>query len=278
MECCIGEAVTPNSERKEASLMAEAKNRVWIVVIVGGTDHGKSSLSEVIKRYAAYHETKQVFSERTERNVLFNREPKAVVQDTIPDTAGDRGLTIDLHISADGIFQRLKDQIERQYKSIQQRFCDGLKKRMSESSRMFVCADRELSYSEDLKLNLSKVMELNHGENQKQYHYADLGLRHSEDAGLLVQCNVLELWMKELCDGLTISTGKEFADMICHLLNQELGLLREMSSDRRLILILQNDWKKIMLKSRKSEKRFADWYREGPPNNYEICHTLSTAA
>lgn len=258
--------------------MAGAENQVRIVVIVGGTDHGKSSLSEVIKRYAAYHQTKQVFSERTERNVLFDREPKAVVQDTIPDTAGDRGLTIDLHISADGIFQRLKDQIERQYKSIQQRFCDGLKKRMSESSRMFVCADRELSYGEDLKLNLGKVMELNHGENQTQYHYADLGLRHSEDAGLLIQCNILELWMKELCDGLIMSIGKEFADTICHLLNQELGLFREVFSDRRLLLILQNDWKKIMLKSRNSEKKFADWYREGPPNNYGICHTLSTAA
>lgn len=33
-----------------------------------------------------------------------------------------------------------------------------------------------------------------------------------------------------------------------------------------------------MRQSRLSEKRFADWYREGPPNNQLFCHTLNPAA
>lgn len=36
--------------------------------------------------------------------------------------------------------------------------------------------------------------------------------------------------------------------------------------------------RRINLRSRFSEKRFAEWYREGPPNDKEICHTLRTAA
>ena len=69
----------------------------------------------------------------------------------------------------------------------------------------------------------------------------------------------LELWMKKMCDGLN-EAGKGNA--------------------RRFRFI--RCWKLNSFPNRrpryKKQIRFAEWYREGPPNNQRICHTLNTAA
>lgn len=79
----------------------------------------------------------------------------------------------------------------------------------------------------------------------------------------------LELRMNELCDRLLTEAGKGNA--------RRYRFTRYRKSDafaeRRPWYRLQSN-----LRSSFAEKRFAEWYREGPPNDKEICHTLSTAA
>lgn len=260
--------------------MARAENQVRFIVVMGSVDHGKNSLlsallHRAVEQLQVHIKVENVFPEGI---CFLGGELKDNSTRAIPDAIEAKAPMLDLFFCADEMHRRLEDLIARHCESIKQRFCDVQEKRQSES--LWACnrTDTELSCSNGSKLNKSEVMEMNHDDILMQNFFADLGLSYCECPEQLVQSENLELWMKELCDGLIMSIGKEFADMICHLLNQRSGLLKELFSDRRLLLILQNDWKKIMLESRNSEKRFADWYREGPPNNYEICHTLSTAA
>ena len=74
----------------------------------------------------------------------------------------------------------------------------------------------------------------------------------------------LELWMNKLCDGL-IEAGKGNAGRFRLDYYRKLNLF----SDRR---------PRYRWQIRSLEKRFAEWYREGPPNTQRICHTLMTAA
>ncbi len=79
----------------------------------------------------------------------------------------------------------------------------------------------------------------------------------------------LELRMNELCDGLLTEAGKGNAGRFRRIRYRKLSAF----ADRRL-------WYKrqINLRKRFLEKRFAEWYREGPPNDKKICHTMRTAA
>lgn len=260
--------------------MARAENQVRFIVVMGSVDHEKNSLlsallHRAVEQLQVHIKVENVFPEGI---CFLGGELKDNSTRAIPDAIEAKAPMLDLFFCADEMHRRLEDLKVRNYESIRQRFCDAQEKRRNESPWAHNRTDTELSCSDGLKPNKSEVMEMNHDDILMQSFFADLGLGYCERPEQLVRSGNLELWMKELCDGLIMSIGKEFADTICHLLNQELGLFREVFSDRRLLLILQNDWKKIMLKSRNSEKRFADWYREGPPNNYGICHTLSTAA
>ena len=78
------------------------------------------------------------------------------------------------------------------------------------------------------------------------------------------QSETLELWMNKLCDGL-IEAGKGNAGRFRLYYYRKLNLF----SDRR---------PRYRWQIRSSEKRFAEWYREGPPNDKKICHTVITAA
>lgn len=69
----------------------------------------------------------------------------------------------------------------------------------------------------------------------------------------------LELWINKMCDGLN-EAGKGKAGRFCYIRCWKLNSF----PNRR-------PWYKKQI-------RFAEWYREGPPNNQRICHTIMTAA
>ena len=73
----------------------------------------------------------------------------------------------------------------------------------------------------------------------------------------------LEPWMQELCDGYIAKTGIGNARRICRILFRRLIAFL----DRRLSRHLRKEWNIRMLESRIIDKRFAAWYREGPPNS-----------
>ena len=79
----------------------------------------------------------------------------------------------------------------------------------------------------------------------------------------------LELRMNELCDGLLTEAGKGKAGRFRHIRYRKLDLFAGRRPRYR---------RQINLRKRFLEKRFAEWYREGPPNDKKICHTLNTAA
>ena len=264
--------MSPNSEREEANLMTRVENQGWIVVTLDFADGGKSSLlnillHEVIKRYFAYRATERMFPGG---RCFKGSEPKGISWKATPGQVETKCLPINSYLSADDVYHFLKDLIARHFVSMKHRFRDGLNKRRSKNLWPCVLVDLDLCNSKDLKLD--------HREILMKYHCSDLDNCLCENAELMIRCNILKLWIEELCDGLIISIKGIFAIMICHLLNQEIRLSMECFSDQRFLSVSQNDWKKMMLISRNSEKRFADWYREGPPNIYEICHTLRTAA
>ena len=75
------------------------------------------------------------------------------------------------------------------------------------------------------------------------------------------------------CDGQLYYGKKGIARSFYLVFHRNLDLF----SRTRLLYHLQ-ELIREMRKSRLSEKRFAQWYREGPPNNQVFCHTLNTVA
>ena len=77
-----------------------------------------------------------------------------------------------------------------------------------------------------------------------------------------------EPWTKILCDGHLYHGKKGIARRFYLIFHRKSDLF----SRTRLLYHLRKTIRE-MHQSRLSEKRFAEWYREGPPNNQIFCHT-----